>query len=154
MHSDPQAVPRGDRACPAKPRHAANGGSPGAWPSRFGLGLLPALGRAPGPVFGLIFGLILGHGDPALSARHADLGTPDQLAAQLPSTRPAAAPPQEILAAVPANLPPFYVTDADARPGGFAVELLRRVATAAGYSLRKPFTRAERLDAVEQALTP
>ena len=43
---------------------------------------------------------------------------------------------KDLLAAVPANLPPLYVPAADGGPGGFAVELLRRVAAEAGLSLR------------------
>ena len=129
MHSDPPAFPRGDRTCAARPRHAAHSGSPCAGAARCRQGLLPAIALALGLCLGLIPGLnpglILGAGDPALSARLADSAAP-----------PAAAPLQEILAAAPTNLPPFYVPDAEARPGGFAVELLRRVATAAGYSVR------------------
>jgi len=124
MPSDPPAVPRRDRACPAKARRAAHGCSLDARTARLCPGLLLACGLA--------LGLILGHADPALSARHADLSTPDHLVG-IPAP---GAPLQELLAAAPADLPPFSVPDADARPGGFAVELLRRVAAGAGYSLR------------------
>ncbi|WP_308734214.1 PAS domain S-box protein [Humidesulfovibrio sp.] len=43
---------------------------------------------------------------------------------------------KELLAAAPANLPPFYAPAADGQPGGFAIEILRRVAENSGYALR------------------
>jgi PAS domain S-box-containing protein len=42
----------------------------------------------------------------------------------------------ELVAAVPANLPPLYFTGPDGAPSGFAVEVLRQVALRAGYRLR------------------
>ncbi|MDR3639882.1 MAG: PAS domain S-box protein [Humidesulfovibrio sp.] len=49
----------------------------------------------------------------------------------------AAAPEgQELVAVVPASLPPFYTTTPDGTPSGFAVEVLRQVAARAGYHLR------------------
>jgi len=137
MHSDPPAPPRGNRAWTARPRHAAHSGSPCAGTACCRLGLLFALSLA--------LGLLLGLTDPALSASRADPVTSDQSAAA-----PApAAPPQELRAAAPANLPPFYLPDAEANPSGFAVELLRRVATGAGYGLRlvptADLSEAERL---------
>ncbi len=56
--------------------------------------------------------------------------------APCPGSAAQTAPAQEILAAAPANMPPFFVPAADGSPDGFAVELLRRVAAQAGYSLR------------------
>jgi len=58
------------------------------------------------------------------------------LASPGPALSAPAPPAQILLAAVPTNLPPLYVPAADGSPGGFAVEVLRRVAANAGYSLR------------------
>ncbi len=50
-------------------------------------------------------------------------------------TAQAQQPGTELVAAVPTNLPPLFTTR-DGQPTGFAVEVLRRVAADAGYSLR------------------
>ena len=56
--------------------------------------------------------------------------------APCPASAAQPAPAQQLVAAAPANMPPFFVPAADGSPEGFAVELLRRVAAQAGYSLR------------------
>ncbi|PKN08866.1 MAG: hypothetical protein CVU73_06450 [Deltaproteobacteria bacterium HGW-Deltaproteobacteria-8] len=110
MSSDPPAVPHRVRTCPARADHAAPGGFPGIRTVLFCLVLLLS---ALGP----------GRSGPAL-------------AAPLPGAAPPSPLPKELLVAAPANMPPFYVPAADGTPGGFAVEVLRRVATNAGFSLR------------------
>jgi len=47
-----------------------------------------------------------------------------------------AAAADELVAVVPASLPPLYFTSPEGTPTGFAVEALRQVATQAGYRLR------------------
>ena len=123
MPSDPPAVPHRDQACPAQAGRAAPGGFLGPITARLCLVLLLLSGFVPG--------LIPGHGATALAAPAA---TPERSNSALsgpgvsPPVVPAPRPLQkELLAAVPANLPPLYVPAADGGPGGFAVELLRRV---------------------------
>jgi len=52
------------------------------------------------------------------------------------ATASRAAQPDELVAAVPANLPPLYSLRPDGEPTGFAVEMLRQLAPRAGYRLR------------------
>jgi len=110
MSSDPPAAPRRGRACPVRADHAPTGGL---------LGLMAAFFR----LATLLCGLALCHGGLALAAPASAAPPPG------PQSR-------ELLAAVPADMPPFYVPAADGAPGGFAVEVLRRVAADAGFSLR------------------
>ncbi|MHC1752837.1 PAS domain S-box protein [Humidesulfovibrio sp.] len=58
----------------------------------------------------------------------------------------------ELVAAVPANLPPLYLTDPNGTPTGFATELLRQVADRAGYQVRFVATAnpAEAMNMVDQ----
>ena len=58
----------------------------------------------------------------------------------------------ELVAAVPANLPPLYFTDTNGTPTGFATELLRQVADRAGYQVRFVVTAnpAEAMNMVDQ----
>ncbi len=140
MPSNPPAVPRRDRACPPQAARAAPGGFLGPMTVRLCLVLLLLSGFVPG--------LIPGHGATALAAPASDrsdsgLSPPGLSTSGLsaPGVSPPVAPAprplrQELLAAVPANLPPLYVPAADGGPGGFAVELLRRVAADAGYTVR------------------
>lgn len=67
--------------------------------------------------------------------------------------RPSQAQPrQELVAAVPANLPPLYLIGPDGAPTGFATELLRQVADRAGYQVRFVATAnpAEAMNMVDQ----
>ncbi len=78
------------------------------------------------------------------------------LAALIPARPALAQPPlqaaqaREIVAAVPASLPPFFSTTDEGQPRGFAIDLMDRVAELAGYRLR--FYVAEDLAKAELAL--
>lgn len=65
---------------------------------------------------------------------------------------PETAKPLELVAAVPANMPPLYFSGPDGEPTGFAVEVLRQLALRAGYTVRFMLTanQAEAMNMVEQ----
>ena len=124
MRSDPPAPP--DPAPLAKVRT----GLPRA--GRTAPGGLP--GRARAYLDLVCLGLVLS----ALILLALSCATDPLLAAQAPGTpsQESIAPPKELIAVVPANVPPSYVPAAEGSPGGFGVDVLRRIAADAGYSVR------------------
>ncbi len=103
-----------------------------------------ALAKQAGPARGRRMRRFLGRALPILliyGLLAFCLGAELALAAQAaPSEQSGAAKGEaqlpELVAAVPANLPPLYFTGPDGTPTGFAVEVLRQVAPRAGYRLR------------------
>jgi len=91
----------------------------------------PAFGSAVRPLlFGVARGVVFFALACALMGSRGLRPTGPAFAAQQHS------PPQDLVAVVPANMPPLYFLGPGGVPTGFAVEVMRQVATRAGYHLR------------------